>query len=88
MSKYKTVCSKCKRTYETDVKYYNYICERCEAEEKASQRKFDENLLEKARIELEEAIAKGEPQSKIDALTELYNSWYNHCLEKYGSSTR
>lgn len=88
MKTYKTECSKCRKTYDTDIKYYNYICPQCEEAQKKAQQKFDEDLLEKARLELEQAIADGKPQSEIDALTLMYNTWYHHVIEKYGTSTR
>jgi hypothetical protein len=80
---YKTQCSKCKRTFETDVKWYNYICDECTRKQKESEKQFDMSMLEKLRKELDDAIASGD-QSKIDTATQFYNSWLSSCKRKYG----
>jgi len=61
---YKTECSQCKKIYETEVKYYNFVCGECtrknkeeEAERAAHQKERDIAKLEMLRREMEDAIA-------------------------------
>ena len=82
---YKSQCSKCKRIFETEIKYYNYICEECTQKQKENQKKTDLYLLEQYGKELERVKATGD-EEMIKRMTELYNQFKAQFEKKYGST--
>lgn len=87
---YKTECSQCKKIYETEVKYYNFICGECTRKNKEEQAEWDAHekerdiaTLERLRREMENAIASGD-ESLIKIRTFLYNQYADMLKEKYG----
>ena len=83
---YKTVCSKCRKTYQTEVEWYSYICPKCEEEGKKKALASDVATLQKLRRELDEAIASGADQSVIDAKNLLYKHWVEYLKKTYGGN--
>jgi len=82
---YKTECSKCKKIYQTEGKYLNYICDDCQREIYEKKKRGDMAVLERLRQEMEDAIASGD-KAKIQNITTLYNYWAERIQREYGST--
>jgi len=82
---YKSECSKCKRVFETEVKYYNYICNECTRKQKEAEREMDLRVLAQFKKELDRIRETGD-EEMIKRMEELYRQHLANLQRKYGGS--
>jgi len=84
---FKSKCSSCGRTYQTEADYSSYICEDCKrkkAEYENGRESRDRAILEEARKKMEAAIAGGN-QTSIDIATTCYYQIRSYIEKEYGN---
>ena len=89
----RTKCKQCGRIFDTEERYYSFVCGECterlrKSREKDPEAEYaeDKAILEGLRRDLDDAIANGESPEVIRTRTLFYDRWVDYMERHYGSA--